>query len=599
MTLLHDAEITAEWKTLPGTVGFTFSVAPDGRIAFLRVQGKTLAAVLLEPNSPIRYEPTPDGRAVVFRNLSGANGGKRTVEVPICRVLGEIQHAIVPGVELLEKGEWSSSKLDLVTPDHKRIRPLPQHLTQQWMGAASEFGTLRLQWREPKLQPTFAVPNYFDGTPDLRMSLELPPGEEVRLYADASTRVTDLYAQGTSEQMQNFHRLATTPADVPTETLFGWYRKTMETDVLYTDGVGWKHCAGTHWGPAPSAGQASSLWLVGGDVPKLARFHDYGTHIENEKIYFLRGMAQQKQNNWINAADRALRGQKEDGSYVSDGPYVRGHFENTALGVCLIPVRALLNGYLATHEEKYLTAALKTLNYSRRFQVARGAQSWEMPLHTPDPLAAAHAIRVYTKAYQITKDSAWLEDARRWALEGLTYVYWWDTPEQPLQFGATIGVLGATNWAAPLWIGRPVQWIGTVYAYSLLELSDVLAKIPASAEESAKWRQVAEAITQSAERQVYPDGPSQGLLPDSFDTFSEARFPWDINPSALISLRLRLSGTQDGVQFFWNDKHRVASPFPAVLTDEGVTIHAPDGLEFQILLDGNPVDVPKEHKVPF
>ena len=590
VSFVHDAEITDDWRVLK-TRDFDFCIAPDSSVAFLRVGDRKVAAVApLLSEEQLQIQPTSDGTGIEFRAL-------RDVEAPILRIPGEMQYAVLPGLELLEKGEWSSSKLDLLTPEFDRTRPAYQLLTQQWMGMVTENAIVRLQWSTPTLQPTFSIPNRFDTTPDARFSLEMKAGETARLYASSATGTNAdamrLNLEGTTEQMKLHHRISQQPAPSK-ETLWKWYAEAMLRENLYVENVGWRHCAAERWRAYPISGIASSLWLVGSEVPDFHPFSDGGSHIENDKIYFLRGQADVKRGNWIRRAGWALNSQREDGSFTYSGKYLAGHFENTALGVCAISVNSLLNGYLASNEPAYLEAAVKALRYMRRFHVARGAQCWEMPLHTPDPLAAAYAIRAYTLAYRITKEPEFLEEARRWALEGLTCVYWWDEPDKPLQFGATIGVLGSTNWQAPFWIGRPVQWIGTVYAYGLLEFADVLKELDGeeAQAEAAKWRDVALKITESAERQTYPEGEYRGLLPDSFDVFSEARFPWNINPSAMVSLRTRLDGGQDGVVFFWNDKHRVASPFPAKLTEMGVDFTAPANVPFQILLDGEVVDVP-------
>ncbi len=81
---------------------------------------------------------------------------------------------------------------------------------------------------------------------------------------------------------------------------------------------------------------------------------------------------------------------------------------------------------------------------------------WELSLHTPDVLASAYLVWGYLRGYQLTGDAAHLKEARRWALSGLPFVYQWS--RYPVMMYATTPVFGATNWRAPNWIGRPVQW---------------------------------------------------------------------------------------------------------------------------------------------
>ena len=44
--------------------------------------------------------------------------------------------------------------------------------------------------------------------------------------------------------------------------------------------------------------------------------------------------------------------------------------------------------------------------------VPRGAQTWEVPLHTPDILASAHMVKAYTLGYIISGREEYLEQAR-------------------------------------------------------------------------------------------------------------------------------------------------------------------------------------------
>jgi hypothetical protein len=179
--------------------------------------------------------------------------------------------------------------------------------------------------------------------------------------------------------------------------------------------------------------------------------------------------------------------------------------------------------------------AVRTLQ--RRFAggVPRGAQTWEIPLHTPDILGSAHLVHAFTLAYALTGDADLLNAARYWAWTGVPFVYLRNPTGQPVGPFATIPVLGATNWAAPVWMGLPVQWCGLVYA-------DALAKL-AEHDPSGPWRALADGITASGLQQTYPaDDPHHGLLPDSFNLNLQTRNPADINPGTLQPLALALLG---------------------------------------------------------
>ena len=92
----------------------------------------------------------------------------------------------------------------------------------------------------------------------------------------------------------------------------------------------------------------------------------------------------------------------------------------------------------------------------------------------------------------------------------------------------TIAVLGATGWRAPVWIGRPVQWCGLVYAHALYRLARHDAAGP--------WRQIADGIVVGGIQHTWPetDKDRQGLLPDSFLLPTQTRADPGINPATVF-----------------------------------------------------------------
>ncbi|MBP7049696.1 MAG: hypothetical protein KBE65_01635 [Phycisphaerae bacterium] len=140
----------------------------------------------------------------------------------------------------------------------------------------------------------------------------------------------------------------------------------------------------------------------------------------------------------------------------------------------------------------------------------RGAQVWEVPLHTPDILASAYLVRAYTLGYLISGKPEYLEQARYWAWTGVPFVYLANPTEGQVGPYATIAVLGATNWKAPIWFGQPVQWCGLVYGSALHLLSQYDPEGP--------WATLANGITAAGLQMTWPtsDAKRQGLLPDYF-----------------------------------------------------------------------------------
>ena len=225
----------------------------------------------------------------------------------------------------------------------------------------------------------------------------------------------------------------------------------------------------------------------------------------------------------------------------------------------------------------------------KRFHTPRGAQTWELPLHTPDILAAAYLVGAYVRGYQLTGRQEYLALARRWALSGVPFVYQWGC--RPIMPYATVPVFGATNWRAPNWMGLPVQWCGTVYAYWLCKL--------ARYDRTIDWRTLARGILLAGEQMQYPgderaddDARSRaGCLPDVFHLADQQRAGPSINPCALASLRLAVQGRVDSLAVAVSPgrRHRVVGPFPMSVENGKVIVTAPPGQAYQLVLDGRKV----------
>lgn len=211
--------------------------------------------------------------------------------------------------------------------------------------------------------------------------------------------------------------------------------------------------------------------------------------------------------------------------------YSRTQPSREASGFAALPVQHLLEAARFAGDRELMAVGLERLAALEKYraEAPRGAQTWEIPLHTPDIMASAHLVRAYTVAYEWTGEKRWLDRAVEWAWTGVPFVYLRRPAEGPVGEYATIAVYGATQWQAPVWIGLPVQWCGLVYADALRQLARHDPRGP--------WRQIAVGITASAIQQTYPPNhPRRGLLPDSFSLTAQARNPSDINPGTLQPL---------------------------------------------------------------
>lgn len=193
--------------------------------------------------------------------------------------------------------------------------------------------------------------------------------------------------------------------------------------------------------------------------------------------------------------------------------YGRTHWENHANGLTAPVLADALRAAAFCGDRELIEQALAALRAQERYRngVPRGAQTWEIPLHTPDILASAHLVNAFVLGYELTGERQFLDEAVYWAWTGVPFVYLVNPTGKPVGVYSTIAVLGATNWKAPVWFGQPVQWCGLVYADALYRLAKVQ-------EQGGLWRQLADGITVAGLQHTWKqeDKDRVGLLPDFF-----------------------------------------------------------------------------------
>jgi hypothetical protein len=532
---------------------------------------------------PLRASPQEPGLVLAGDGVKATIGIKasevavtiesdKPVEGPVVRAQGGLEAAVFAGLEYLGKGEKSSSDLDIETPERLRYLPDPMKVTMPLMACVTDRGATAVTWKDMALRPCFAAPNFFDGAADHRMALR-GTKIEATVLVRRGARIEDMILWAV--QKRGLPPLPPQPRSPEAQA------------KLCLDGIngpikgdgGWGHCAEPKWPRQPYADIASTIWRLTGQTPALPKLVPHGSHIRNDSFYFVTGRAAE----WLavrgGEARHTLARQKEDGSFRYAGKYQRGHFEDTASGCCARPAATMLEFAWYTGNPAAREGGLKALDYMKRFTVPRGAQVWELSLHTPDILASAYLVWAYTRGYQLTGKPEYLAEARRWAISGLPFVYQWSA--RPVMLYATIPVFGATNWQAPNWIGLPVQWCGEVYAYSLVMLAPY--------DKTLDWAKVARGILMSAQEQQVPDGPMIGCLPDSFVLESQRRNGPFINPAGLVSLEMALEGKLDSLAVAVEGGHRVLAPFPVTIKGGKAVIQGRAGAAYQAIIDGKRV----------
>jgi len=534
--------------------------------------GKLPTLELIDDGPTLRFqgEAIRLSIAVAGSEVEVSIDSRQPCEGPVLRAIGGLEQGLLAGLEYLGKGESSSSKLDIETAEHLRFAPDPLKVTMPLMSFVTDRASVAMTWTDMTLQPVYATPNFFDGAADHRMALRGKRIETTICVDRVSLEETILWAV----KKQGLPPLPKPPRspEQQRELCLAAMNGPLRTDD------GWGHCVQEKWARRPFADMASTLWRLTGEVPDVPNLVPGGAHVRNGSIYFVTGRARQ----WLDHGAAEVKGilnkQQPDGSFRYDGKYRRGHFENTASGACARPAAMLLDYARATGDRTALQAGVRTLEYMKRFRTPRGAQVWEVPLHTPDQLASAYLVWAYVRGYELTGNEAYLALARKWAISGIPFTYLWDC--HPIMLYSTPPVFGATFWRHP-WFGLPVQWVGGVYAYALTMLAPY--------DDSLDWSHLARGILLSAEQQQYPDGPNMGLLPDSFNLRHQRRQPADINPCALLSLRMVLDGQLDSLSVAIDGQRRIVAPFPVTIRNGKAHIQGIAGLDYQVIIDGSKI----------
>ncbi|MFA5193684.1 MAG: hypothetical protein WC740_23490 [Verrucomicrobiia bacterium] len=583
-----DADAAGDWIERKAGNN-TLKVARDGSGARIEVNGMLVGFIAplvwrdgvlptlksVGQGNPLKFVGDGVNVALTLRGeeISVAVQSEAPCEGPVLRALGSLEQGLFAGLEYLGKGERSSSKLDIETEEHIRFAPDPLKVTMPLMAFVTDRVLAAMTWRDMTLQPVFATPDFLEGVEGHRAALR---GK--KMEATILVRKPAPLEDAILWVMKERGLPALPKAPRSRESQMALSLKALTGLPLKTD-AGWGHCAEPRWARQPFADHASTIWRLTGEAPQLPKLVLGGSHIRNEAIYFVTSRA----NEWLKVKASQVRGiiasQKADGSFRYTGKYQRGHFEDTASGYCATPAVTLLEHARATGDKAALDAGVKALEFMKRFRTPRGAQTWECALHTPDILASAHLIHAYVRGYELTGNREYLDCARKWAVTGLPFVYQWSC--QPVMIYATTPVYGATNWRAPNWIGLPVQWCGYDYAYALAMLMPH--------DKTLNWRQLAEGILITAEQMQYPDGEYAGCVPDSFSLDEQRRNPWNINPCAIVSLRLVLEEKLDALAVAIGGGHRVVSPFPVTIRDGKARIRAREGVGYQVLVDGQRV----------
>ena len=523
---------------------------------------------------------------------------------PVFRPYGEMQQALLNGVEYLEKGEHSSSTADIETNEYHRFAPSLWDITWQFMSVVTDHAAFGLVWNNPDMQAVFATPDSIFGDPTKHylglQGQQLAGTLKIAPLKDNHNALTDLdtLILWALQKCGGVPDLPKRPRNDEEQRLLN-LAAFEKSCIVGANNSGWRHAA------IPNSEQdsfpvlfgsdfVSAYWQLTGKLPTTdkRKLTFGGGHLPNPASFFLMEQADDFRVWQSNESAKIRREQRPDGSFPYKGKYLKGHWEDTASGHCGNALYRLLYTYQILGEPAALEAALKGLEFANKYTVPRGAQVWELSLHTPDIMGASRMCMANVWAFEATGNQKYLDQARRWAITGLPFVYLWERKplagkDDPVMLYATTPVFGATNWAVPNWIGLPVQWCGLDYGEACFMLS--------KHDQTLDWKKIAEGILITAERMQYSKGPSIGLLPDSFNIIMQKQQPADISPSVLVQQRRRLQGKPAslGVAVSADAKLRVVSPYKTTIDNKDgrnvITIEGVPGVPYQYIVNGQEV----------
>lgn len=519
-----------------------------------------------------------------------AEVGLLALEGPMLYVVDR-DEAVFPGLEWLVGDEVSSGTLDIAEGHKDQVRYVvhPNMITIPAIGVHSPAGTVGLIWdvHQPwdgardRPSAVFASPDRFQHQRSHLMGLFLPtvpefvkpnereaatpyaiaPGKTLRLACQIHADGAAADALAAIDQWACLYGLPA-PAPLPR----GSYQREIEFSMKgYLESL-WDAETGQWW-TSKGGGVLSTKGLPRAYVADLllgellspdeavrracrARAEEVLARIGGEARLDAQRFFGRAETAMANpgAAAALLATRGDDGAWRFDADQKAGvPFEGmdyheigpdnaVEVGTCAQRAYQILRFARIAGDQAAYQQMEKTLELMETFRVPRAAQVWEVPVHTPDLLAAADAVDAYLEAYRFSGNARWLRNAVVWARRGLPFIYLWNDPDKPFLLGASIPVFGA-SWHQWSWFGRPVQWNGLRYAEAILKLAEHDQTYP--------WRQIAETIIRSAIHQQDAEGPNAALWPDSIGAIDCQKSAWVFAPRQILGAVLRLMGRDE------------------------------------------------------
>jgi hypothetical protein len=412
--------------------------------------------------------------------------------------------AVLPGLEWVVGEEVSSSTLDVTTDDALRYVPNTYKVTTPWMALSYDGAAVGLMWNaDARPSAVFATPDRFEGKAASLLGLFVPSVPDYVRENEREAYIPEHLGAGEAIAL-NCGIALIYPADGPLAVQDRWYQRNGAPAVLgYPRGTllgelsfTMEAFMDTLWIPAETQWSyyfdGGSFFGARGRPPEFIEALELAARVDSVKAPEYRSRYDEavaagalpynlELPFYVGSPDTAVElfrsnvadlisQQQEDGSwrYDADAPLelVPGETagflgpDNAAeVGISGNHAITILQFARITGDKVATQHAILALEFMNQFKVPRAAQVWEVPVHTPDVLAASLAIRCFIEGYLLTGNQEYVAEAVYWARTSLPFIYTWRRAEYPWMLYASIPVFGASLYTNP-WFAVPVQWNG-------------------------------------------------------------------------------------------------------------------------------------------
>ena len=456
----------------------------------------------LSPDKPLIY--------LKYRLKSTGNYYARYIRGPWLKV-GEASFgtektdAIFPGVEWTVSDEWSSGIDWFKDPWALRSVPHPYQVAIPLMALSHDGTGIGMSWnpnqvatrwfnyRSHRPQPVFAAPNFIDRMNNNLMGLMIPDAtieghqNEVTAAIPLELKIGQMVQFDAEIWLSNGNSL---------DVIIDWVKRnnfpqppspkwplkeTLDKIASAYNSNLW------HEGEGFGVKQGANVNWVSKSVPLFMERYiseNKNSHVGRElkkKIEWClsesgknKTKSSEKNLEQLKAqGDKIIAIQNEDGSFAfePDGRHFRkddfkvatsfiepmGLDGATALEITLSPALELITIARESGEEKYKSAARKSLEFCMSMTRPEGGDFWETPLHAPNLLAAGNAAITYFEAYRLFGDERYKQKAIYWIRSVIPFTHLWQPKEVSMMYN-TKPCLCSSDWYFSNWVRDHVQW---------------------------------------------------------------------------------------------------------------------------------------------